>query len=141
MPSSSRRTRKAARSAGSCSGKRHARGLWANSCTESIPNECAFSSAFLIPPEQWPPRSMPPTLPEPRFEAGALVLEVAPGRGRQRRERLGHNSLPLDPPDAGHVAVDRKGRLDVRVLAHHERAVLVGEDALPVDQDVVELRQ
>src|SRR6476469_4536651 len=120
-------------SAGSWSGKRQARGLWTNSCTESIPNECALSSAFLIPPEQWPPRSTSPTLPEPRLEARGLVGKLTSSRARERREWLGHDAVLCNPPDARDVAVDREGRLDVGVLAHHERAVFVRQNPLPVE--------
>src|SRR3954447_4465239 len=119
MPSSSRRTRKASRSAGSCSGKRQVRGLWANSCTESIPNECAFSSAFLIPPEQWPPRSTALTLAKPRVQPGGLVLDLAPDLARERRERLEDDPILLSPPEAGHDPVDQEGLLHVAVLVDH----------------------
>ena len=108
----------ASKSAGSCSGKRQVRGLCANSCTESMPNACAFSSAFLIPPEQWPPRSTSLTLAEPGRQARRLVLELAPGGSRERRERLGHDA----PFSAARSRRRNRRRVkvgcDVGVLAH-----------------------
>src|SRR3954453_12993641 len=141
IPSSSRRRLNASRSAGSWSGNRQARGLCAKSCTESIPKACALSSAFLIPPEQWPPRSLSPTLPEPRGQAPGLVLNLASDRSRERLEGLGHDSRLVDPPDAGDVAVHGEGRLHVGVLAHDELAIGLRQHPRAVEQDVVELRQ
>src|SRR4051794_31005958 len=144
MPSSSRRTRKASRSAGSCSGKRQVRGLWANSCTESIPNACAFSGAFLIPPEQWPPRSMPPKLPEPCRQAGRLVLELAPRGARKWFERLERDPAAVEFPEAGDHPVDEERLLHVPVLVNHRLAIHVRQDARAVlvrEQQLVPARQ
>src|SRR4029079_3256598 len=88
-----------------------------------------------------PPRSMPPTLPKPRLEPAALLLELALRLSGERRERLDDDSASLGAPDAGDVAVDRERRLHVGVLAHDDLEVLPREDPLAVDQHVVELRQ
>src|SRR5919198_4669097 len=109
-----------------------------------MPNSEALSSAFLIPPEQWPPRSTPPTLPQPgadaslamprirlnrpvdisaasdpRCKAGGLVLQLALRHPWQRLERLEHHPFALLPPEAGDGAVDEERLLDVAVLVDH----------------------
>src|SRR5215210_3107572 len=129
MPSCSRRRLKASRSAGSCSGKRQVRGLCAKSCTASIPNECAFSSAFLIPPEQWPPSSMGATLPEPGLEAAGLVLELPPFLPGEGRERLEHDPPALAPPEPGDRPVHDECLLHVAVPVNNCGPVLLREHA------------
>src|SRR5262249_48439949 len=93
IPSSCRRSRNAARSFGSWSGKRHARGLWTKSCSASAPISDAFSRAFLIPPEQWAPYSTGRTLPAvPRL---TLPARLAPLRERPYRLRFSATTLSV----------------------------------------------
>src|SRR5437764_473004 len=89
IPASSRRFRNAARSAGSWSGKRHARGLWAKSWTASAPIATALSIARLTPPEQCPPISMAATVSGGARLADALAAGQADDRPETHPPRTG----------------------------------------------------
>src|SRR5262249_36895981 len=109
-----------------------------------MPNAWAFSSAFLIPPEQWPPRSTGATLPEPRMQARGLVLELTARRAWERGERLEPDPVAFFRPQAGDQAVHQERLLDVPIALDRGLAVLVGEDARAVlvrEQQLVPARQ
>jgi len=85
------------------------------------------------------------TLAQPHGQPPGLVLELATGCARDRREGLERNpSRVLAPPEAGDRAVDEKGLLDVPVFVDHRLAVLVLQDTRAVlvsQQQLVPTRQ
>src|SRR6266496_3453376 len=117
IPASARRSLKRSKLAGSWLVGRQVRGLCVKICTDSPPIASIRSIAVWIPPEEetWAPSCTELTLAQPGGQPPRLVLELAAGAARQRRERLQHHALTLLPPRARDEAVDEEGLEDVAV--------------------------
>jgi hypothetical protein len=84
------------------------------------------------------------TLAQPHGQPPGLVLELATGCARDRREGLERNPSRVLAPEAGDRAVDEKDLLDVPVFVDHRLAVLVLQDTRAVlvsQQQLVPARQ